>query len=57
MAMDAFEDSPQWKTVNEETVPGLFICVSCKKTITLYHCAESGCPWCAICGTNSKEEK
>lgn len=52
------EDSPSWKDVaSDTTTPVVLVCRNCSETISLWHCADSGCPWCALCGTNTKEEK
>lgn len=56
------EDSKNWKTANESSP---FYrenrkCHECKFVIDHYHCEETGCPWCANCGskvTPPKKEK
>lgn len=50
------EDTPGWlRYLGEKTGSSVESCQACGKTITLWHCADSGCPWCAQCGTNSKD--
>lgn len=49
------EDSPKWKDIaHEMTTPVVLVCRLCGKTIELWHCADSGCPWCIQCGANAK---
>lgn len=50
------EDSPGWHKVFEKAPhPVVEACHKCRNTITLWHCADSGCPWCAKCGANAKD--
>lgn len=49
------EDSKKWADMaHEMKTPVVLICRRCKKKIELWHCAESGCPWCAKCGEDAK---
>lgn len=52
------EDSPAWRKVHgENDSPTVEACHVCRNTIVLWHCADGGCPWCAECGTGSKDSK
>lgn len=51
------EDSPEWKNMAHEVkTPVALICRLCGCTITVWHCADSGCGWCAECGANGRTE-
>lgn len=51
MSRQSPEDSSNWKDMAPDVkTPVVLICRQCKKKIENWHCAESGCPWCAACG-------
>jgi hypothetical protein len=52
------EDRPDWnKETPAKDVPVVEKCAKCGAEIKLWHCANTGCPWCAACWATAMEEK
>lgn len=51
--MKSPEDHPSWgrNLGDGHAQPA---CSKCKNTIVLWHCADTGCPWCAQCVLKTK---
>lgn len=50
------EDDPGWhKVFQKGPHPVVTVCRVCGRDITLWHCADTGCCWCAECGANAKD--
>lgn len=57
MSRQSPEDSPGWKDMAPEVkTPVNLTCRRCKKQIETWHCADSGCGWCAECGAGSRAQ-
>lgn len=56
MNVNGPEDNPKWTQINGENhTPTVESCHKCGNSITIWHCADGGCPWCARCGANAKD--